>query len=138
MPARNKEIDKLYHRKHWYTLRAMVLARDPLCLICLANGDTPPKPSTVADHKIPHNGNFDLFCSMENLQGLCARHHGEKTAVSDHGFGNRSRAYIPTRKIGITGDVGPQFISGSIPQHVLDRALGGQKELDELLKDIPE
>jgi 5-methylcytosine-specific restriction endonuclease McrA len=134
-----KETDRFYDRRLWRDkLRPMVLRRDPICVICIANGDTPPKPSTVADHKIAFaNASttaaaWDLFTDLNNLQGICERHHDEKTATSDHGFGNRSRAYIPQRRIAHTGAEGPQFISGSMPQHVLDRALN--KGLDDLLQ----
>jgi hypothetical protein len=138
MPAYSKEVNRWYHRKIWYQLRAMVLAQSPICQMCLLNGDTPPKPSTVADHKRPHNGVWSAFCDLENLWGLCKRHHDEKTATENCGFGNASRKYVPQRKIEVTGDGGTQFISGTIPQHQLDRALGTAEDIAELLKDIPQ
>jgi hypothetical protein len=140
MPAYSKEVEKWYHRKIWYQLHAIVLARDPICRLCLQNGDTPPQPSVVADHIKPHAGNWDLFTDLDhNLWGLCKRHHDEKTATENYGIGNASRKYVPQRRIAHTGsNTGPEFISSSIPRHVLDRAVGGQKELDDLLKDIPE
>jgi 5-methylcytosine-specific restriction enzyme A len=74
-----------YGRVHWKRLRTLVLARDPICVICNR------APATDADHIIPHKGDWFLFCggvNMQNLQGLCATCHSEKTAREDAGFGN--------------------------------------------------
>lgn len=50
----------------------MVLRRDPICTVpgCI-------EPSTDADHIIPKSEGGDD--SMENLQGMCHRHHSRKT-----------------------------------------------------------
>jgi 5-methylcytosine-specific restriction protein A len=68
--------------KGFHGLQGIVVRRDPVCKICNRN------PSTVADHIVPHRGNWDLFTSLSNLQGLCAACHSEKTAREDGGFGN--------------------------------------------------
>ena len=72
-----------YDRARWKRLRRMVLARDPLCVICLGHGRT--ESSTHVDHIVAlKDGGTD---SMENLQGLCASCHNRKTATEDGGFG---------------------------------------------------
>lgn len=58
----------------WQKLRAMVLAGEPLCRHCAAEGLT--VPATDVDHI---NGSHDN--SLENLQPLCHRHHSIKTAA---------------------------------------------------------
>ena len=138
--------DKWYDRRIWRDkLRPMVLARDPLCVICIQTGELRPMVSTVVDHikafatAATTALAWDLFTSLSNLRGICKRHHDEKTATQDCGFGNAPKKYVATKTIGITGgDDLQQFASSSLPAWQLDRALGGQKELDELLKDIPQ
>jgi len=75
--------------RRWERLRKMVLARDPLCMIqklCGRGLDRPGEPahlpalSTVADHIVSRPKGDD---SMENLQGVCRRCHGHKTATND-------------------------------------------------------
>jgi len=56
--------------------REIILARDPLCVICLAEGRT--VPSKVADHIIPLSQGGDW--TPENGQGLCESCHNRKTA----------------------------------------------------------
>ena len=138
MLASKREYKLWYHRKSWYILRAMVLRRHPICTMCIAAGDTPPKPSTVADHIVPHRGDWAKFCQLENLTGLCKRHHDEKTATEDGGFSNEYRPYMPTRRIAATGSGKPEFASSTISQSRLDKAIGTKEELDELLSGIPE
>jgi len=68
------------YNARWQRLRALVLARDPVCRY-LACG----RLSTDVDHIIPKSkGGTD---SMDNLQGLCHEHHSLKTAQEDGGFG---------------------------------------------------
>ncbi|MCH8342476.1 MAG: HNH endonuclease [Planctomycetes bacterium] len=56
----------------WRKLRMMVLRRDPFCKWPGCHD-----PSTDADHIIPkRDGGDDSF---DNLQGLCAMHHSQKT-----------------------------------------------------------
>src|SRR5438067_2500995 len=51
----------------WQRIRRLVIARDPLCTLCLAKGRV--TPSTEADHIIAkrHGGSDDL----DNLRGTC-------------------------------------------------------------------
>jgi 5-methylcytosine-specific restriction protein A len=72
----NLEIRRLYRTARWRKgLRPQVLREQPFCPACA------PKlvPATEVDHIRPHNENLELFWLRENLQGLCATHHAEKT-----------------------------------------------------------
>jgi 5-methylcytosine-specific restriction protein A len=72
----------------WRKLRAFVLAREPLCRRCLANGRT--TPATEVDHVKPkEQGGTD---DSANLQGLCHQCHSIKTATEDGGFGLHTSA----------------------------------------------
>lgn len=59
-----------YDRRH-ASRRRIVLARDPICMICRR------RPSEHADHIVPlaAGGSNDLA----NYQGLCSQCHGRKT-----------------------------------------------------------
>jgi 5-methylcytosine-specific restriction protein A len=60
-----------YCSERWKRLRVMVLARDPVCVVCGRNA------ATDADHIIPkREGGID---ALENLQGLCGTCHRRKT-----------------------------------------------------------
>lgn len=72
-----------YKTARWQRLRKMALARDPLCVICLAHGHT--EASTHVDHIVALKDGGTH--SMDNLQGLCASCHNRKTATEDGGFG---------------------------------------------------
>lgn len=72
----------------WKKLRAACLKRDPVC--ChrdpATGQQTCDRPSRHADHVVPKSaGGADV---LENLQGMCHRHHSQKTAREDGGFGN--------------------------------------------------
>lgn len=112
MPARHNP--EWYQTTHWRWLRTLILARDPVCKICNR------LPSKIADHIKPHRGDWLLFCSLENLQGLCAGCHSEKTAKEDGGFGNEQKD--PTAPVP-TGEQGKQFSSSANGEDALDRAL---------------
>lgn len=53
----------------WEKARAEHLARNPLCVCCLAHGIT--ASAQVLDHIVPHKGNQQLFWDPANWQGLC-------------------------------------------------------------------
>lgn len=78
---------KWYKTAQWGNLRKLILHRDPICM-WIENGEHCTKPSTIADHKLPHRGDRALWADLNNLQGLCAHHHGIKTAREDGGYGN--------------------------------------------------
>ena len=61
-----------YMTARWRRLRKMVLRRWPFC-----SWPGCDAIATQVDHIVPiHAGGEDI---LENLQGLCARHHGMKT-----------------------------------------------------------
>jgi 5-methylcytosine-specific restriction enzyme A len=65
-------------------LRPAHLAMYPLCAFCDARGIV--KSATVVDHKIPHQGDLDLFSDPDNLQSLCKQcHDGAKQAQESGG-----------------------------------------------------
>lgn len=66
-----------YRTARWARVRAQFQAGDPLCGACAREGRV--EPWTDLDHITPHRGDPALFWDRRNLQGLCARHHGEKT-----------------------------------------------------------
>lgn len=63
------------------------LREHPLCVMCEREGFL--KAATEVDHITPHRGNQELFWDESNWQGLCRKHHSEKTAREDGGFGNK-------------------------------------------------
>ena len=62
-----------YHTARWRRRRATQLRRFPLCRYCEAAGRI--VAANIADHVIPHRGNWKLFFEGE-LQSLCQSHHG--------------------------------------------------------------
>lgn len=76
------EWDGWYRLARWrnpvWGMRARVLRAMPLCVECRALGLV--VPTTQVDHVIPHRGSPALFWNFRNLQGLCDKHHSEKTA----------------------------------------------------------
>lgn len=88
---------KLYKTKEWRGkggLRERVLARDPLCVPCLAKGRI--VPSTMVNHKRPHKGDVGLFFDDRNCEGTCkpchdgpiqsAERRGYSSAIGADGF----------------------------------------------------
>lgn len=70
----------------WSRLRASVLSRSPLCVMCQAQGRV-----TVAnevDHIVPIRLAPERRLDESNLQTLCKPCHSTKTAREDAGFGN--------------------------------------------------
>lgn len=47
--------------------------------------------ATVADHKVPHYGNPQLFWDPDNLQSLCREHHDTKSREEQ---GNKTIAVL--------------------------------------------
>jgi 5-methylcytosine-specific restriction endonuclease McrA len=57
----------------WRKARLTYLRENPLCVLCLAFGQS--TPATVVDHKTPHKGSPKLFWSQSNWQSLCKTCH---------------------------------------------------------------
>ena len=65
--------------KRWKQIRQQVLMEQPLCPVCQRTGKTYP-----AEH-VDHIDGDSHNNSRDNLQGLCARHHSEKTRAEMDG-----------------------------------------------------
>jgi 5-methylcytosine-specific restriction protein A len=63
----------------WVRLRAKILANEPLCRTCRANGKV--VVATVVDHIQDIVDRPDLRLEESNLQPLCRRCHNRKTAL---------------------------------------------------------
>ena len=63
---------RLYGLQEWRNRRRHQLAKDPLCVICLAADRI--TPATVADHVVPHKGDYRAF-KLGDLRSLCAECH---------------------------------------------------------------
>ena len=63
---------KWYGWKRWKDKRRAQLTAHPLCYMCEAMGVT--TSATVADHHIPHRGDYDLFWNGE-LRSMCRTCH---------------------------------------------------------------
>lgn len=77
VPGVNGHLIDFYQTPLWRALRAQVLDEEPLCRVCLA--EKKARPTKHVDHIIARKieGSHD---ARENLQGLCAMHHSQKTA----------------------------------------------------------
>jgi 5-methylcytosine-specific restriction protein A len=74
---RGSSRDRGYDRV-WEKLRDLVRAEEPICRMCLAEGNA--ELTEEIDHIIPISGPDDpLRLERSNLQGLCGRHHRVKT-----------------------------------------------------------
>ena len=69
----------------WKKFRESFLSKNPLCVICQAEGKV--VVATVLDHIIPHRGNQEVFWRKGNHQPLCSSHHSQKTALEEGGIG---------------------------------------------------
>ena len=119
--------DKWYKTASWERLRQHVLHRNPICLICKR------APATCVDHIINHDGNWESFRDVNNLQALCRPCHSIKTVKENCGFGH---APTPGPILSPTGTKkGNEWIASSVSQEALDKAL--QMPVD-FLKGIPE
>ena len=81
---------KWYGQALWQRRRAAQLASEPLCCMCTDNGKV--TPATIADHIVPHRGDWGLFVSGE-LQSLCKFHHDSTKRIEE----NARFAGAPTR-----------------------------------------
>jgi 5-methylcytosine-specific restriction protein A len=73
MSRDNYEARHWYYTKAWRVLRALTLAKDPVCRACRL------APSIDVDHIVPHRGDRARFFDGTNLQGLCVECHSKKT-----------------------------------------------------------
>lgn len=71
-----------YGSRRWKARRLAQLQAEPLCAYCLRDGIA--TPARVADHKVPHRGNEELFWDGE-LQSLCKPHHDSDKQIEENG-----------------------------------------------------
>jgi 5-methylcytosine-specific restriction enzyme A len=72
-----------YSTASWRALRWAQLSKEPLCRMCQSQGRL--TPATVADHVVPHRGDWDAFVGGE-LQSLCKTcHDGAKQSLEKGG-----------------------------------------------------
>lgn len=64
--------------RDWQKVRAAVLAEEPLCRVCLAQGRV--TETTEVHHELPICDRPDLRLVRSNLQGLCKPHHSATTS----------------------------------------------------------
>ena len=57
----------------WQKAREQYLRDNPLCVYCDRHGLT--VAANVADHRIPHRGDQELFWNQDNWQSLCKTCH---------------------------------------------------------------
>lgn len=75
------------YNTRWRRFRAQVLAGEPLCRVCLAEGQY--VQATDVDHIHPVSGpNDPTFYEPTAVQPLCHACHSRKTATHDGGLGN--------------------------------------------------
>ena len=75
--------------KAWRDLRAHVLACEPLCRHCTAEG------RTIAATDVDHRDNDPTNNDLVNLQPLCHQHHSLKTAAEMRGLDYMQRGCTP-------------------------------------------
>ena len=80
---KHPEHQKMYSRD-WGKFRKMYLAEHPLCV----NWETCHNAATVVDHIQDHEGDWEKFWELSNLQPMCAQCHNVKTAKTK-GFGKQ-------------------------------------------------
>ena len=81
---RDEELKKFYQSSLWQKIRHNHLVQNPICAECGAVGE-------IVDHIIEIRDGGDKY-STANLQTLCRKHHGIKTALqkTKRGGGHKS------------------------------------------------
>lgn len=74
--------DPRYNTTRWRKIRARQLILHPFCRYCQEAGRV--SHATVADHRIPHRGNAQLFWDTDNLQSLCAPCHSSTKQAQEN------------------------------------------------------
>jgi 5-methylcytosine-specific restriction protein A len=68
-------VHKWYDRRRWRRRARAQLVREPCCSMCMRKHGL-VVPATVADHVVPHRGNWNEFW-LGKLQSLCASCHSK-------------------------------------------------------------
>lgn len=78
------QIQKWYNNRRWVRRSLHQLDQHPLCCMCLE--DKVVCAATIADHVVPHHGNYELFW-YGRLQSLCKPHHDStKRQIENKGY----------------------------------------------------
>jgi 5-methylcytosine-specific restriction protein A len=75
-----RDSKKFLNSSAWLRARDQKLAETPWCEHCEREDPLRPTPATQVDHIKPRHSHPELKLVMANLQSLCDRHHGIKTA----------------------------------------------------------
>lgn len=75
--AQRAEDRRFYGSNRWRDFRAWFLMRNPLCVECKKEGRI--VTANQLDHIKPRKTHPELAFEETNCQGLCRRHHGQKT-----------------------------------------------------------
>jgi hypothetical protein len=110
MPHR-PEIHAWYCTASWNRRRAHQLMIQPLCRICLEARRV--TPATVADHVVPHKGDFTAF-RLGELRSLCVECHDQLDAK------NAPRS--PVRADGTPSDPRHRWNRGGPPCQLIKRS----------------
>lgn len=74
-----------YKTRLWQDLRAVHLAREPLCRRCKTEGRL--TPACVVHHVRPHRGDWTLFKDPSNLASSCKRcHDSTEQSIERRGY----------------------------------------------------
>lgn len=77
-----------YKDPRWVKGREQHLWANPLCVMCLARGQT--TAARVVDHIIPHRGDAQLFFDPMNWQSLCDHDHDvHKQRLEQRGYSDQ-------------------------------------------------
>lgn len=83
-PKRSVEWQHFYSTPFWVRRRELQMLHHPLCKMCLERGVV--TAATVADHVVPHRGDWNLF-RLGELQSLCAPcHNSFKKFIEARGY----------------------------------------------------
>ena len=84
MSDHRTQIGRWYRHSRWARKARNQLRSKPLCAICERAGVV--MPAEIADHVIPHKGDYKLFW-FGQLQSLCKHHHdGTKKQLENAGY----------------------------------------------------
>lgn len=77
----------LYNSREWREGRIEHLRANPCCKRCDDEGRV--TEATVVDHKVPHQGNRELFFDRDNWESICKPHHDSDKQREEHEQGYR-------------------------------------------------
>lgn len=111
-----KAYRKWYNLPMWRARRAAQLSAEPICTRCQKEGRL--TPATVANHVIPHRGNWDIFIGGR-LESLCKPHHDSDVQAEESAALRDDRRGYSTKigEDGFPADPRHPFNSGQQIKH---------------------